>query len=63
MEKFENLKALIESLTEDMDKFYTKENNAAGTRVRQGLQQIKQVAQEIRLDISETKKAKTEVKA
>ena len=63
MEKFENLKALIESLTEDMDKFYTKENNAAGTRVRQGLQQIKQVAQEIRLDISETKKAKTEAKA
>jgi len=41
MEKFENLKALIESLTEDMDKFHTKGNNAAATRVRQGLQQVK----------------------
>jgi hypothetical protein len=62
MEKFENLKTLIESLTEDMDKFYTKGNNAAATRVRQGLQQVKQVAQEIRLDISETKKANSEAK-
>jgi hypothetical protein len=62
MEKFENLKALIESLTEDMDKFHTKGNNAAATRVRQGLQQVKKAAQEIRLDISEMKKAKTAAK-
>lgn len=52
MEKFENLKALVESLNEDMDKFYEKGNKAAGTRVRQGLQNIKKVAQEIRLEIS-----------
>ena len=52
MEKFENLKALVESLNDDMDKFYEKGNKAAGTRVRQGLQNIKKVAQEIRLEIS-----------
>jgi len=63
MEKLENLKNLIKSLTEDMDKFHKKGNNAAATRVRQGLQQVKKVAQEIRLDISEIKKAKAEAKA
>jgi hypothetical protein len=55
MEKFENLKALVESLNEDVDKFYVKGNKAAGTRVRQGLQNIKKVAQEMRLEISEKK--------
>jgi len=57
MEKFENLKALVEGLNEDVEKFYSKSNKAAGTRVRQGLQEIKKVAQEFRLEISEKKKA------
>lgn len=57
MEKFENLKALVEGLNEDMDKFYVKGNKTAGTRVRQALQEVKKVAQEIRLDISDKKKA------
>lgn len=57
MEKFENLKALVEGLNEDVEKFYGKSNKAAGTRVRQGLQEIKKVAQELRLEISEKKKA------
>lgn len=57
MEKFENLKALVEGLNEDIEKFSSKGNKAAGTRVRQGLQEIKKVAQEIRLDISAMKKA------
>jgi hypothetical protein len=57
MEKFENLKALVEGLNEDVEKFYSKSNKAAGTRVRQGLQEIKKVAQELRLEISDKKKA------
>jgi hypothetical protein len=57
MEKFENLKALVEGLNEDVEKFNEKGNKAAGTRVRQGLQEIKKVAQELRLDISAMKKA------
>ena len=55
MEKFENLKAILESLEEDVKKFDEKGNKAAGTRVRQGLQQIKTVAQELRKEISERK--------
>lgn len=55
MEKFEDLKAIIESLTEDVEKFNEKGNKAAGTRVRQGLQQVKAIAQELRKEISERK--------
>ena len=57
MEKFENMKAILEGLTEDIRKFDEKGNKAAGTRVRQGLQEIKNVAQELRKEISEKKNA------
>ena len=57
MEKFENMKAILEGLTEDVQKFDEKGNKAAGTRVRQGLQEIKNVAQELRKEISEKKNA------
>lgn len=57
MEKFENLKAIIEGLSEDVQKFDEKGNKAAGTRVRQGLQQVKAIAQELRKEISERKNA------
>jgi hypothetical protein len=52
MEKFNNLKTLIASLEEDATKFYEKENKAAGVRFRKGLQDIKALAQELRLDVS-----------
>jgi hypothetical protein len=57
MEKFEDLKTIIESMSEDVAKFDDKGNKAAGTRVRQSLQQIKNVAQELRKEISEKKNA------
>ena len=56
MEKFNQLKSLVESLNEDMTKFYEKDNNAAGTRARKSLQEIKKLSQEIRVEISEKKK-------
>tara|TARA_R100000541_G_scaffold13245_1_gene22086 strand:+ start:538 stop:711 length:174 start_codon:yes stop_codon:yes gene_type:complete len=57
MEKFENMKAILEGLNEDVQKFDEKGNKAAGTRVRQGLQEIKNVAQELRKEISAKKNA------
>ena len=57
MEKFENMKAILEGLTEDIQKFDEKGNKAAGTRVRQGLQEIKNLAQLLRKEISEKKNA------
>ncbi len=55
MKKFEDLKRLIASLEEDMDKFYNKQNNAAGTRLRKSMQDLKALAQEVRIEIQEAK--------
>ena len=57
MEKFEDLKAKLVEIETEAEKFYTKGNKAAGTRLRKGLQEIKNLAQEIRVDVSEKKKA------
>lgn len=56
MEKFNQLKSLVESMTDDATKFYEKGNGAAGTRVRKTLQDIKKLSQEIRVEVSEKKK-------
>ncbi|SMO78830.1 histone H1 [Solitalea koreensis] len=55
MKKFNEFKAMLADLQEDADKFYNKGNNAAGTRVRKGMQDLKTLAQEIRLEIQEAK--------
>jgi len=55
MKKFDELKKLVTSLETDADKFYNKANSAAGTRVRKGMQDLKNIAQAIRLEIQETK--------
>ena len=52
MEKFNELKTLVANLEEDATKFYEKDNKAAGVRLRKGLQDIKAMAQALRLDIS-----------
>ena len=52
MEKFNELKALVASLEEDATKFYEKENKAAGVRLRKGLQEIKALAQVVRIEVS-----------
>ena len=55
MEKFEEIKALIETCTEDVDKFYVKGNKAAAVRIRKAMQDVKNLAQEVRLHVQETK--------
>jgi len=56
MEKFEELKALVAGLEEDVTKFNDKGNKAAGTRVRKTCQEIKNLCQSIRVEVSERKK-------
>lgn len=54
------LEDMIQLLTEarnDYNKFYTNGNNAAGTRVRKVMQQIKTSAQAVRTHVQETKNA------
>lgn len=57
MEIFEKLKQTILAAEEDATKFYTKGNAAAGTRVRKAMQEVKQLAQELRVNIQESKNA------
>lgn len=55
MKKFAEVKALVAALEADVEKFYGKSNSAAGTRVRKGMQDLKNLAQSIRLEVQETK--------
>ncbi len=56
-EKYEQLKDLVGNLEADAEKFYNKSNSAAGTRLRKGLQDLKNLAQEIRLEVQSEKNA------
>jgi len=57
MEKFTELKALIANAEKDAQAFYEKENKAAGTRLRNAMQQIKVAATDIRKEVTEKKNA------
>jgi|TARA_S200002703_G_scaffold1341_3_gene2363 hypothetical protein len=57
MELYEQLKSLVAGLEDDFTKFYDKSNKAAGTRVRKGCQEVKNLCQEIRVDVSSKKNA------
>lgn len=56
MEKFNELKTLIATLEEDVTKFFNKDNKAAGVRLRKGLQDVKALAQAIRVEVSDKNK-------
>jgi hypothetical protein len=55
MNRFDELKDLVMSLEGDFDKFYNKQNQAAGTRVRKGMQDLKVLAQDIRSQVQNMK--------
>lgn len=55
MDKFNELKGIVDALEADFGKFYNDNNNAAGTRVRKGMQDLKTLAQNIRLEVQDIK--------
>ena len=55
MKRFEQIRDLIMSMEDDFAKFYDKGNQAAGTRVRKGMQDMKNLAQEIRVEVQDMK--------
>ncbi|GAA4465791.1 hypothetical protein GCM10023189_46910 [Nibrella saemangeumensis] len=55
MTRFEEVKNLVMSLEGDFEKFYEKNNQAAGTRVRKGMQDLKTLAQNIRSEVQDKK--------
>ena len=56
MEIFNQMVEFLEATREDVDKFYDKQNKSAGTRVRKAMQEIKKLAQDLRVDITEKNK-------
>ncbi len=56
--QIEEMIEILNGTLSDCDKFYEGGNNAAGTRVRKSMQAIKNMAQEVRLHVQETKNNK-----
>jgi hypothetical protein len=57
MEQITKLKELIASAEADAEKFFSKGNAAAGTRLRNTMQQLKATAQEVRTTVTDKKNA------
>ena len=57
MNQFSKVRDLVMSLEGDFEKFYDKQNSAAGTRVRKGMQELKNIAQELRKEVQDMKNA------
>lgn len=55
MEKLAQLKETVDTIGKDSSKFFEKGNKAAGTRARKNLQELKKLAQELRVAIQDTK--------
>ena len=55
MSRYADLKGFVDSMADDFTKFYDKGNNAAGTRVRKGMQDLKKMAQDIRVEVQSQK--------
>lgn len=53
MQSFEKIKELISSVEADVIKFSQKGNQSAGTRVRVAMQDLKKLAQEVRLEVKQ----------
>ncbi|HSI77918.1 histone H1 [Lunatibacter salilacus] len=57
MNRFSEINDLVTSLEGDFEKFYEKGNQAAGTRIRKGMQDLKNLAQDIRKEVQDIKNA------
>jgi hypothetical protein len=53
--RLQQLITILEGTQDDHDKFFGTGNNAAGTRVRKAMQEVKTLAQELRIEVQETK--------
>lgn len=53
--RFTELKALVAKMEADFEKFYKDNNKAAGTRVRNAMQELKTFAQAVRTEVQSIK--------
>lgn len=57
MNRFQQLQSILDEAKDDFEKFFDKNNKAAGTRVRKAMQEIKNLAQDIRKEVQDMKNA------
>lgn len=61
MKTLENIKTLLEQLTDETTKFYEKGNKSAGTRSRKTAQELRELMQVLRKEIlNHSKKEKND---
>lgn len=63
MNNFNNFENILNEMKDDFEKFFDKENNAAGTRVRKHLQALATLCKEGRKSVTEIKAARKEAKS
>ncbi len=63
MEKINELKTMLDDMAKDMEKFYTKGQNSAGTRLRKALNELRKKAQEARNEIQAIRQQRKAEKA
>ncbi|MCI0449274.1 MAG: histone H1 [Chlorobi bacterium] len=51
MEKINEIRAMLDDMGKDLEKFFTKGQNSAGTRLRKALNEVRKKAQEMRNEI------------
>lgn len=56
METFEKIQALLDQVRPEAQKFFEKGNSSAGTRVRKAMQELKQLSQQLRQEVQDSKK-------
>lgn len=59
MSRFDELKEILSTVESDFDKFYNNNNQAAGTRIRKAMQDLKKKAQEVRSEVQDIKNSKS----
>ena len=60
--RYNEFEVIVGDMKEDFEKFFDKENNAAGTRVRKHLQALAVLCKAVRKDVTEVKTARKTVK-
>ena len=51
MEKINEIRSMLDAMGKDLEKFYAKGQNSAGTRLRKSLNEVRKKCQEMRNEI------------
>ena len=58
MEKINEIRSMLDAMGKDLDKFYTKGQNSAVTRLRKSLNEVRKKCQEMRNEIQDIRQTR-----